>query len=288
MIGLVVLVSGFVYFSSQSHVNRIYDTNVPAVVVPDTQEAVERGRYLVSTVAGCVDCHGAELSGAVFIDDPMLGSFFGPNLTPGMGGIGQTYSDLDWARSIRHGIKPDGTPILIMPAMDYYNFSDADLGAIIAYLKTIPPVDNFVEASQAGPLGRVLVATGKVNLISAELINHTQPHPGAPERAATPEYGKYLASIGCIGCHGADMAGGPIPGAPAGQPVPENLTPSGDLGHWDEAQFIQTIRTGMTPSGRILDPQFMPWPNLIQMTDTDLGALWAYLHSLPAKEAGTR
>ncbi len=67
-----------------------------------------------------------------------------------------------------------------------------------------------------------------------------------------------------------------------------NLTPGGNLSQWDEAKFIQTLRTGMTPEGKILDKQYMPWPNFLQMTDEDLGSLWAYLQSLPAKETGTR
>lgn len=288
LISLITILSGIVFFISQSRLYHVYDTNVPAVSIPDSPEAVERGRYLVSTVAGCVDCHGQDYGGGTFIDDPMVGGFFGPNLTSGQGGVGSKYTDQDWVRAIRHGIKPDGTPVLVMPAMDFYNLSDADLGDIIAYLKTIPPVDNFVEPSQAGPLGRALIVTGQISAISAEVINHTQPHPGAPERGKTPEYGKYLASIACIGCHGTGLAGGAIPGTPPDWPAAKNLTPGGELANWDEAKFIQTLRTGMSPEGDILDPKFMPWPNFLQMSDEDLGALWAYLASMPAKETGTR
>lgn len=288
LIGLIVILSGIVFFISQSRLYRTYDTNVPAITIPSSPEAVERGRYLVSTVAGCIDCHGEDYGGGVFLDDPMVGSFRGPNLTSGQGGVGSKYTDQDWVRTIRHGIKPDGSPVLVMPAMDYYNLSDADLGDIIAYIKTVPPVDNFVEPSQAGPLGRLLVVTKQINVISAEVINHTQPHPGAPERAKSVEYGKYLASIACIGCHGTGLAGGPIPGTPPDWPPARNLTPGGDLASWDETKFLQTLRTGMTPAGEILDPEYMPWPNFIQMTDDDLGALWAYLQSVPSKETGTR
>jgi mono/diheme cytochrome c family protein len=283
LIGLVVIFSVFVYFNSQSRFTRIYDVDIQAVEVPNSPEAVERGQYLVTTIAGCVDCHGANYAGDVFIDDAMIGRFFGANLTSGNGGIGQDYTDLDWVRSIRHGIKPDGSPILVMPAMDYYNLSDADLGAIIAYIKSLPPVDNMVEPSSAGPVGRALAVTGQINMLSAEIIDHDQPHPGAPERAQTPDYGKYLASIGCVGCHGAELAGGPIAGTPPDWPPASNLTPGGDLATWDEADFMQTLRSGMTPSGKILNAEYMPWPNLILMTDEDLGALWAYLQTLPAR-----
>lgn len=288
LIGLLAVVSAFIYFRSESLLNHVYDTNITPVAIPDSPEAIERGRYLVSTVGSCNDCHGADLSGDVFLEDPMVGNFYGANLTSGKGGIGTSYTDLDWVRTIRHGIKPDGKPVLLMPSMDYYNLSDEDLGAIIAYLKTIPPVDHFVEPSKAGFLGRFLAVSGQINVVSAELINHTQPHPGAPERAATAEYGKYIASITCIGCHNPALSGGSIPGTPPEWPPAKNLTPGGDMAEWNEADFIKTIRTGMNPDGVILNPEFMPWPNFIQMTDEDLGALWAYLSSLPAKEMGVR
>ncbi len=288
LISLLAIASGVIYINSENRLNQIYDTNIAAVQVPDTTAALERGRYLVATVGSCVDCHGEDYSGKVVVDDPMLGSFIGKNLTAGQGGIGQKYTDIDWVRAIRHGIKPDGSPILIMPSMDYYNLSDEDLGAMIAYLKTLPPVNGVVEESHVGPLGRVLIATDQMTAISAEVIQHTQPHPGAPERAATAEYGKYIASITCIGCHNPAFSGGPILGAPPEAPEASNLTPGGELANWDEEDFIQTLRTGMDPGGKILDPNFMPWPNFIQMTDEDLGALWAYLSSLPAKETGVR
>jgi mono/diheme cytochrome c family protein len=104
----------------------------------------------------------------------------------------------------------------------------------------------------------------------------------------TLEYGAYLANIaGCTGCHGPGLAGGQIPGAPPDFPQSANLTPSGEVGNWTEADFINTIRTGVNPDGRQLVSE-MPWMTYRNMTDDELKALWAYIHSVPPKEAGTR
>lgn len=65
-----------------------------------------------------------------------------PNLTAGKGGIGATYTDADWERAIRHGIGGDNRVLAIMPSNYFSHYSDADLAAVIAYLKTFPPVDS--------------------------------------------------------------------------------------------------------------------------------------------------
>jgi hypothetical protein len=89
-------------------------------------------------------------------------------------------------------------------------------------------------------------------------------------------------AAGCTGCHGSDYSGGPIPGAPPDTVPASNITPGGELAGWSESDFIQAMRTGVTPDGQEMDP-FMPWKNISKMTDDELKALWMYLQSLPAK-----
>ncbi len=84
------------------------------------------------------------------------------------------------------------------------------------------------------------------------------------------------------------FSGGPIPGVPPDWPTAANLTPGGELANWSEKAFIDTLRNGFTPSGKQLDPQYMPWTTFGQMTDDELKAMWLYLQSLPAKETGKR
>ena len=174
-----------------------------------------------------------------------------------------------------------------MPSYEYYFLSDEDLGALIAYIKSVDPVDKVIADDSIGPLGRVLFLAGQLPLIPAEDIPHAAPRPAAPKPGVTVEYGKYVA-ISCFGCHGEGFSGGPIPGVPPDWPPAKNLTPGGDLANWTEEEFINTLRTGVTPSGYELDSQYMPWPLAAQMTDEELQALWLFLQSLPAKETGNR
>ena len=95
-------------------------------------------------------------------------------------------------------------------------------------------------------------------------------------------------AVACTGCHGPEFSGGAIPGVPPTFPAAANLTPHATgLGGWSYSEFQIVMRTGARPDGTEVDP-FMPWPAYSQMTDTELGALWAYLQAQPAKEVGGR
>ncbi|NJM39562.1 MAG: hypothetical protein HC853_01695 [Anaerolineae bacterium] len=105
----------------------------------------------------------------------------------------------------------DGHGLWVMPAHEYFHLSDSDLGAIIAFVKQVPPVDREASAHTIGFLGRVLLATGQItikDLVPAASMNHDQPRPEAPPVGATLAYGAYLAPS-CSGCHNANYSGGP-------------------------------------------------------------------------------
>ena len=142
-----------------------------------------------------------------------------------------------------------------MPAEEYNKISDEDLGAMIAYLKTLLPVDNELAESSLGPLGRI-IATFAGGLIPASLIDHEAPREPSPAVGVTAEYGEYLAEV-CTVCHGTRLSGGRVPGKDR-VAVPD-ITSGGDAGTWSRSQFINTIRSGTTPRGNLLDPRFMPW-----------------------------
>lgn len=286
LVGLIIIAAVVVVVITNQRVNATYDIAVESVEIPSDEEALARGEH-VATVRGCTDCHTKNLAGGTLIDEPAIGQINPANLTAGAGGIGGSYTDTDWVRSIRHGVGPDGKPLIFMPSQEFYFLSDEDLGALIAYLKTVPPVDNQSPAITIGPLGRVLFLAGQLDLVPAEKIDHEAPRPAASASGVTAAYGEYLA-VGCVGCHGSGFSGGPIPGVPPDWPAAANLTPGGDLANWSEQEFIDTLRNGFTPESKVLDPQYMPWPTFSQMTDDELAALWLYLQSLPAKESGNR
>jgi mono/diheme cytochrome c family protein len=284
---VLVLAVGAVYAISESKLTRSIAVPTETVAVPTDIASVQRGQHLAAAVATCIDCHGPTLGGTVFVDDPALGRVVAPNLTRGRGGVGTTLSDADFVRALRHGVDPSGRPLLIMPSDDYAHFSDSDLGAIIAYVRSLPPVDNVLPGSELRALGRVLFAAGQLPLQAADNIDHLAPRPPAPQLAVTPEYGQYLASnAGCPSCHGPGLSGGKIPQAPPDALPAANITPAG-IGNWTEAEFIKALRTGMRPDGRVLST-FMPWPFYAQMTDDELKAIWRFLQAVPPRATGTR
>jgi mono/diheme cytochrome c family protein len=259
------------------------------VPLPTDPVGLAQGQH-VATISGCLDCHGSNGSGRVFFDNAMLGRFVAANLTAGAGGIGARLTDQDWVRAVRHGVRPDGTPLLVMPSKEFFALSDADLGAIIGYMKTLPPVDNELPPSKVSPMGRVLmVALKDMPLLPAELIDHAAARPPAPAIGVTKEYGAYLATR-CMGCHGDTLSGGKIPGTPPDWPPAPDLTPypGAAAAVWSDSDFVFAMRTGTRPSGKHLNPKYMPWPVLGQMTDEELKALWLFLKSAPPKAFGNR
>lgn len=275
IIGLTAVV---LYSSGRSRLNQHYTVEIAAMPIENNPQTIERGKHLVEAVSACGECHGEGLRGKAFFEDPAIGTVVSANLTSGAGGIAQAYSSEDWIRAIRHGINPAGRPLLIMPAQHFRNMSAADLGAVIAYLKTTSPVDNTPPATELTPLTYILIALGQFDSnIPAEYIDHNASLPEAPPEGATREYGEYLVSIAtCRECHGVALAGGQ---AGPGEPIAPNLTPSGELASWAQEDFFRLIRTGQTPTGRQIN-EFMPWRYYRQMTDIELEAIWLYLQSL--------
>lgn len=279
---LLVAVAGLM-ISSDLRFSRTYAITVEDMPIPTDAASLDVGRRWAEI--HCQGCHGPDLGGGPLFEDEALGVVDAPNLTAGRGGIGTRYQDADWIRALRHGVRLDGTSVFIMPSNEFYYLNDADLGSLIAYLKTVPAVDRETRTRTFTPLAKVLYAIGAFeNLLYAETIAH-DVRPAAPPADVTVEYGEYLAHAhGCASCHGATFEGHQ-PAEP-GAPFAPNLTPGGELGTWSEAGFIAALRSGTTPSGRILNAA-MPWQGLGHLTDAELAAIWRYLQSLPAATVET-
>lgn len=277
LIGVCVVAAAVLFFLGGSRLSRRYDVQVTRIALPTDDSAIARGRHLVEAVALCVGCHGEDLSGDVLIDEPMIATVYASNLTAGRGGVGATLTDTDFVRAIRHGVNPDGRGLMIMHADAYHHLTEEDLGAIIAYVRSVPPVDHEVPATRGGLLGKVLVPLGAFDtetmpLIPAEVIDHEAPITHTPLPAVTAQYGEYLVSIAlCPTCHGRQFTGGPP--IEEGAPPPPNIRAYGVPGGLTEEQFITTIRTGVTPYGKGLNPDAMPWKVYQKMTDDELRAI---------------
>jgi mono/diheme cytochrome c family protein len=286
LVGLLVVAGAVIFVLATIKLNRTYEVEASSVSIPGDEAALARGEHLVKALAGCEGCHGDDLGGMVLLDDPAIMTFHGPNLTSGRGGAGARFSDEDWVRAIRHGIDANGKPLLLMPAQNYRWMADEDLGALLAYIGTLPAVANEVPAPRLGPMGYLLALTERA-MVPAALFNHTERPASALEPGVTVEYGGYLVAIGtCRDCHGENLNGRPLPPM-LDEPPARNLTPAGQLALWSEEDFIQTIRTGITPEGHELrEPMAGVITVLQQQTDDELAAIFLYLQSLPPKEFG--
>jgi len=276
---IILLIAGFytkVYISTQSRINKTYSVTPEKLVIDNDSATLAYGERLITT-KGCNDCHGTDLAGKVFIDDPALGLVVARNLTKGQGGLPADHNADDWVLALKHGLRKDGKPLLIMPAHEYTMLSKGDMKAIIAYCMQVPPIDNTLPESSVGPLARVLTDIGKLPLLPAEMIDHSRTLVSDVKAEVSLEYGKYL-STACQGCHRENMKGGE-PIAP-GFPFVADISSTGNPAKWTDEQFIETLRTGHTPEGKQLNPSEMPWTMTKAYSDVELKALHLYLRSI--------
>lgn len=264
---LLLLLSGVaMHITMGFRLRRVFNAPTEIVPVTATAERLARGRRLVA-IGRCTECHGANLGGRLYIDDPAMGQIYASNLTSGRGGVGGRYTDEEWVRAIRHGVRPDGRTLIVTPANYYYHLSDEDLGAIIAYLKSVRPVDReHATPRNIGPLGRIFVTLSRPpDWLPAEKIDHIAPRPTPPSPGPTAAYGGYLWKAATCGvCHQAPVLAAEM--AAAG---------------YTQQDFGRVLRRGVTPSGRHLDNEIMPFANTVQMTNDELAALWHYVQAQP-------
>jgi len=285
LIAVVILIAigaVAVVFSS----NHELDTHVVAAAPQAAlgRGDVARGKHIFTAVSSCVVCHRDDAGGGPFITDTAMMLLNAPNLTRGPGGVGVLYSDADYDRAIRRGVRPDGTRLLIMPSWDYAAFSDDDVASVIAYIRSLPPVDRATPRVKLGPVGRALIATHKLTFDATRIADEGPP-PSPPPPMKTVAYGQYLARVGgCMGCHGEHLSGGHLAGPPDVPPA-ANLTPTG-IGTWTDVQFMLTLTKGVDPNHHQLN-EFMPWRTIRNMTDDELEAIYQYLKTVPPRESST-
>jgi mono/diheme cytochrome c family protein len=279
---LVAGVLGAAWAMSERALSRTWTVADPPLAEAMPSASLDHGKHLFAT-RGCADCHGADGAGKLLVDAPNVIRIVPSNLT-------RTVRDAAWtddrlAAAIRHGVRPDGTGLVIMPTGDYTGMGDHDVASIVAYLRTLPAVDADPGRTQVRPLARLLYLFGKFPLVPAERVDHTPRERVAPPAAVSVAYGKYVAQV-CTGCHGSNFAGGFV--LEPGTPPSANLTPhASGLQAWKENDFLHLMRTGQRPDGRQLH-RMMPWKSYSAMQDVELRAVWTYLRSLPPVDGKTR
>ncbi|HLG80494.1 MAG TPA: cytochrome c [Bradyrhizobium sp.] len=281
--GLAAAVFGVLGLVALLGLDRLHARRAPVteLKVAGTPEQVRRGHAIAS--AYCDACHssGGTLTGGRNLGEHLplpLGRFIAANLTPA--GQLSRWSDGQIFRAIRNGIDADGNWLMIMSLTNTGRLSDADIEALIAYIRSVPaagaPTPN--PPDRLSPLGLIMVGAGLIPdvrpVINGAII--------APPKAATVAYGAYILSYhDCRQCHGADLMGGV-----QGQfgPIGPGLTLVKD---WSRDEFIATLRTGIDPAGHHLDGKRMPWPAIGKMDDEELGAIYAYLTHLSDHPGGS-
>ncbi len=281
--GLVVLVAvaaGVISHLADRKLHRIVQLPPLQVTFAPADGQLEHGEYLFKT-RGCMECHGADGAGHVVIDDKGSGLFVrSPNITSGGASPARSYTDVDWVRALRHGVKPSGEPLLFMPSEDFARMTDADVAAIASYVRSLPPATTG--AAEFGELPLPLKALYVFGAIkdAAEKIDHTAPPPQGVGDDPIAR-GEYVAQ-GCTGCHGEHFSGGKIPGAPPAWPSAADLTsaPGSAMSRYASVeQFKSMLRTGKRPDGSAVS-EVMPFKSLAHMSDAEIDALFAFLKSL--------
>lgn len=252
--------------------SQTWPMDVELVSVQSDSASLELGRFIAES-HGCQGCHTADFSGQIMADAPPF-LMVAPNLTSGAGGSGATFSDEDWVRAIREGVRPDGRGLMIMPSEAYYFLNDEETGALVAYLKSLPAVDNELPAFELRPLGKLIMGMDE-NMSAAPAMMPDRERITGVERGPTAEWGHYRASVVCMVCHGGNLQGAqpPDPDSPL---APDLRVVAG----WGMDGFMEFFRTGANPSGKEANAEYMPWDKFAHLGDEELEALYHYIETI--------
>ena len=252
---LAVLAVGMVYVASELTISRHYPLPPSSFHVVADAGSVARGAHLVRVV-GCTDCHGADLRGQ-YVDDFKMAP---PNLTL----LAKSFSDADFDRAIRHGLKPDGTSLAeYMPSGAFQYLSDRELSDVVAYIRSRPV------GGQAQPAPSYSLAERFKFLTGENMTQVTVMGLQTPGLDLGPQYavGRHLATIACGECHTTTFNG--YPG------FSPNLVLVASYGHDD---FVKFMRTGKAAGNREL-PLMSDTARLrfSQFSPGEVDAIYSYL-----------
>ncbi len=299
---LAVVIIAFLFYFNASFPKA---EPVPNIKVEITPARIARGEYLANNVAGCMDCHSqrdyTKYAGPIIpftrgqggerYDGPMAGVpgvIYAYNITPA--GIGN-WSDGELIRAITTGVTKDGKALFpLMPYINFNHLSQEDLYSIVAYIRSLKPVENKIpERKLDFPM----------NLIVKTIPLSSYTPASAPGMSDTLAYGKYLITIAnCGDCHTPMDKGQPIKSLvfaggmefhmPWGTIRTANITPDNEtgIGKWTKEQFINRFKSLASDSVQNVPVKphefntIMPWTYYAGMKDEDLGAIYTYLRTV--------
>jgi mono/diheme cytochrome c family protein len=270
---LLVLVAavGSIYVISSRIINARHPFREHPLIVLSDSASVAHGERL--TRIRCVGCHGDSLRGKVFFDEPNIARLVAPNVPAKLA----TLSDAEFAGFLRSGVRKDGTSPFVMPPPGFYHISDYDLGALIAYIRSLPVTTDSLPANTFRLVGRLGVVLGQFRT-SVAAFDTTMERVGDDPFWATTRQGEYLARLICTECHGLRLTGdSAADGGPARAP-----SLAGAVGYSPE-EFLTLIRTG-TPREATTRLGLMAETarkSLTYLTDEEIAAIYWYIQALP-------
>jgi mono/diheme cytochrome c family protein len=268
LIGLVLAITFYVYFRSDSELYKVYDVAIEPIELHSSPDIVAEGERL-SRIRGCFWCHGQLLEGQQYFAEADKGLIaVAPNLTRKV----REYTPSEFARAVRHGVKRDGTSVQpAMPSFAFYNMSDADMGAIIAYIQSLPVQNGVKGEFRLMPIGWFRWVAGQFPPNAADLINHAASRPDPSPNGALVARGRYLAESICTECHG-DNGRLRVPSSP-------ELTIAAA---YSRADFHRLMRTGVSLGERAIDYHMVDVSKYryVEFRDDEIDALHAYFRSL--------
>ena len=249
---------------------RRYDVALAPIVIPSDSPSVAEGKRLAHIV-GCHGCHGEQLQGRVVVDQERVMRVVAPNVSTML----RLYSDAELARLIRHGIRRDGTGVLVMPAASYVILRDADVARVVAWLRTVPAAATTLPGSELGLPAKLAVLKGAL-LPSAAAIDHrARPATESDAQAADTAgaRGAYLARAACTECHGLDLHGA--------LEAPPLVAANG----YSEPEFVSLLLDGRSRDGRDLPTMTKTArERFASLTSDEISSIYRYLRALPAGE----
>jgi mono/diheme cytochrome c family protein len=275
---IITVIFSSIYFITESDRQRLYPITTYNLTIPDDSTSIDHGKKIF-TIRGCVDCHGTNLAGRIIQSGLLTGTITAPNLTPSPASPVYDYSPEDLVRAIREGVKPSGKSVIMMPSHKFQVIHKTDIESLIAYIRSVKPVDRRLpESSLNFPVRLFYFVNRNLVLFPASMIKRPIEFED-DEPMSRIERGEYIASS-CVGCHGHHLEGGPIPGAPPTWPEAPDLSMTGVAGNWTKDEFIRGLKEGITADGRHIDEKFMPWKAFGQLSDEEFDLLWEYIKSL--------
>jgi mono/diheme cytochrome c family protein len=266
--------AAWVWFASEAHFKSFPSPPPFTQPIPTDAATLAHGRHLAQT-RGCIGCHGDQLQGDVFQDDPVMGRAVAANLPK----LARAAGPAVFERALRHGIGNDGRALYSMPAYNFVHLTDSDVAALYAYLHSLPVTESKLPAGWLG-LPRLAIAMGDDGAIPAFLDKVPpltwQAHPDPAVRR-----GEYLAMTSCTECHGFGLRGDD-PFAPPGKGAPDLAL----VASYSKADFTRLMRTGKAAGNRelrlmsrVARGRFVHW------TNSEVDDLYAFLSAIGQETA---